>query len=138
MATGEVDELRLGRLTSVSESSATVESPLPGGATKLEPQEAALQQATSAAESGWVESGQPKRQHRTPDFDSEIYSLGGIMYFLLTGVALSAEASGVSQVFRVSKTIAELARSDTSSQFRSASTGLGRARRDDSELPTKN
>ena len=82
----------LAGLTSVSESSATVESPLPGGATKLEPQEAALQQATSAAESGWVESGQPKRQHRTPDFDSEIYSLGGIMYFLLTGVALSAEA----------------------------------------------
>ena len=82
----------LAGLTSVSESSATVESPLPGGATKLEPQEAALQQATSAAESAWVESGQPRREHRTPDFDSEIYSLGGIMYFLLTGVALSAEA----------------------------------------------
>ena len=82
----------LAGLTSDAESPATVESPLPGEATKLEPKEAALQQATSAAESASVESGQPKREHRTPDLDSQIYSLGGIMYFLLTGVALSAEA----------------------------------------------
>src|SRR4029077_3655411 len=47
---------------------------------------------TSAAGSASAESEQAKREHRTPDLDSEIYSLGGIMYFLLTGVALSAEA----------------------------------------------
>jgi serine/threonine protein kinase len=78
--------------TSDAESPVTVDSPLPSGATKLEPSEAALQQATSAAETASAESGQPMREHRTPDLDSEIYSLGGIMYFLLTGVALSAEA----------------------------------------------
>ena len=74
-----------------AEGPATVEAPLPGEAAKLEAKDAALQQATSAAESARVESGQPKREHRTPDLDSQIYSLGGIMYFLLTGVALSAE-----------------------------------------------
>ena len=82
----------LAGLTSDAESPATVESPLPSGATKLEPKEAASQQAPSAAGSASAESGQPRREHRTPDLDSQIYSLGGIMYFLLTGVALSAEA----------------------------------------------
>jgi serine/threonine protein kinase len=66
-------------------------APLPGGVAKLEPKDAALQQATSAAEPAGVESGQSKQEHRTPDLDSQIYSLGSIMYFLLTGVALSAE-----------------------------------------------
>src|SRR6266542_5952406 len=82
----------LAGLTSDAESPPTVESPLPDGATKLEPKEAASQQAPSAAGPASAESGQPKPEHRTPDLDSEIYSLGGIMYFLLTGVALSAEA----------------------------------------------
>ena len=82
----------LAGLTSDAEGPATVEAPPPGGAAKLEPKDAALQQATSAAESARVESGQPKREHRTPNLDSQIYALGGIMYFLLTGVALSAEA----------------------------------------------
>ena len=82
----------LAGLTSDAESPATVEAPLPGEAAKLEPKEAASQQAPSAAESASAESGQPRREHRTPDLDSQIYSLGGIMYFLLTGVALSAEA----------------------------------------------
>jgi eukaryotic-like serine/threonine-protein kinase len=82
----------LAGLTSDAESPATIESALPSGATKLEPNEVASQQAAPAAESASAESGQPKREHRTPDLDSEIYSLGGIMYFLLTGVALSAEA----------------------------------------------
>ena len=80
----------LAGLTSDAESSAAVEALLPGGATK--PQEAASQQATSAATPASAESGHPKPEHPTPDLDSEIYSLGGIMYFLLTGVALSAEA----------------------------------------------
>jgi hypothetical protein len=82
----------LAGLTSDTENPPTVESPLPDGATKLESKEAASQQAPSAAGSASAESGQPKPGHRTPDLDSEIYSLGGIMYFLLTGVALSAEA----------------------------------------------
>src|SRR5438552_9084765 len=81
----------LAGLRSEAEGPATVAAPLPGGVAKLEPKDAALQQATSAAESARVESGQPKQEHRTPDLDSQIYSLGGIMYFLLTGVALSAE-----------------------------------------------
>ena len=79
-------------LTNDAESPATVERPRPGGATKLEPSEDTLQPATSAAGTASAESGQPIREHRTPDLDSEIYSLGGIMYFLLTGDALSAEA----------------------------------------------
>jgi hypothetical protein len=82
----------LAGLTSDDEIPATVESPLASGAAKLEPKEAASQQAPSAAGSASAESGQPRREHRTPDLDSQIYSLGGIMYFLLTGVALSAEA----------------------------------------------
>jgi serine/threonine protein kinase len=82
----------LAGLTSDAESPATIESPLPSEATKLEPKEVASQQATAAAGSASAESRQPKQRHRTPDLDSEIYSLGGIMYFLLTGVALSAEA----------------------------------------------
>jgi hypothetical protein len=81
----------LAGLRSEAEGPATVAAPLPGGVAKLEPKDAALQEATSAAESAGVESGQPKQEHRTPDLDSQIYSLGGIMYFLLTGVALSAE-----------------------------------------------
>src|SRR5262245_53764776 len=82
----------LAGLTSDAESPATIEAPVPGEATKLDPTEVPSQQATSAAGSASAESGQPKREHRTPNLDSEIYSLGGIMYFLLTGVALSAEA----------------------------------------------
>ena len=83
----------LAGLRSDAENPPTTEYPLPSGATKLEPKEIASQQATSAAESASAESGQPKPGHRTPDLDSEIYSLGGIMYFLLTGAALSAEAA---------------------------------------------
>jgi hypothetical protein len=82
----------LAGLTSDAESPAMVESPLPSAANKLEQKETASQQTTSAAASASVESEQPTREHRTPDLDSVIYSLGGIMYFLLTGVALSGEA----------------------------------------------
>lgn len=67
-------------------------APLPTGVADLQLTDAALQQATSAAESASAESGQPNREQRTPRLDSEIYSLGGILYFLLTGVALSPEA----------------------------------------------
>src|SRR5436305_4142498 len=70
---------------------AGLKSDAEGGEAELEPKDAPLQQTSSAPESAGVESGQPKQEHRTPDLDSQIYSLGGIMYFLLTGVALSAE-----------------------------------------------
>jgi serine/threonine protein kinase len=82
----------LAGLKSDAESSATFEPTASVGAAKLEPAHAASQQATSATESASAEAGQPNREHRTPDLNSEIYSLGGIMYFLLTGAALSAEA----------------------------------------------
>ena len=82
----------LAGLTSDAESLPTVEPPIPSEPTKVDPKEAASQQTRSATESAKVEPRQPKRDHRTPDLDSQIYSLGGIMYFLLTGVALSAEA----------------------------------------------
>ena len=82
----------LAGLTSDAESLPTVDSSIPSAPTKVERKEAASQESPSAAESARVESGQPRRDHRTPDLDSQIYSLGGIMYFLLTGVALSAEA----------------------------------------------
>jgi hypothetical protein len=82
----------LAGLASEDESPATVDSPAPGDLAKLEPKEAMSQQASSAATSGSAQPGQPKREHWAPGLDSEIYSLGGIIYFLLTGVALSAQA----------------------------------------------
>jgi serine/threonine protein kinase len=82
----------LAGLTSDAEIPATIEAPLQSGGAGLQSKDAALEPATSAPESASVESAQPKREHRTPSLDSEIYSLGAIMYFLLTGVALSAEA----------------------------------------------
>ena len=50
-----------------------------------------LQEEPSAAKSTSTESRELTPEHGRPDLDSEIYSLAGIMYFLLTGVALSAE-----------------------------------------------
>ena len=82
----------LAGVKSDAESSATVEPALSGGAAKLEPEHAASQQATSTGECASAEAGKPDREHRTPELNSEIYSLGGIMYFLLTGAALSPEA----------------------------------------------
>jgi serine/threonine protein kinase len=79
-------------LTSDGESPATIDAPLPSRADSLQPTDAALEQATSAPETASAESAQRNREHRTPDLNSEIYSLGAIMYFLLTGAALSAEA----------------------------------------------
>jgi serine/threonine protein kinase len=79
----------LAGLASEGESPATVESPVPSVVAKLGPKEPTSQQAPSAN----AESAQPRRgKHRAAALDSQIYSLGGIMYFLLTGVALSAES----------------------------------------------
>jgi serine/threonine protein kinase len=78
----------LAGLASEGESPATVESPVPSVLAKLGPKETTSQQPPSAN----AESGQPRREHRATALDSQIYLLGGIMYFLLTGVALSAEA----------------------------------------------
>ena len=82
----------LAGLTSGAEKAATLESPNPNETTSPEPKEATSEQSTSSAASASAESARPKREDRIPDLHSEIYSLGGIMYFLLTGVALSAEA----------------------------------------------
>jgi hypothetical protein len=82
----------LAGLASESKTPATGEFPASGDLAKPEPKEATSQNFSSIATSGSVESGQPKREQRTPGLDSEIYSLGGIMYFLLTGAALSTEA----------------------------------------------
>jgi serine/threonine protein kinase len=72
-------------------SLAPAESSLSSRQSELEPKDVALQEESSAAKSTSSESRQPMREHGGPDLDSEIYSLAGIMYFLLTGVALSAE-----------------------------------------------
>jgi hypothetical protein len=81
-----------GVATEAEARATTIDAPLPSGPANLQPKDAALQQATSAAESASAEAGQPNREHRTPNLNSETYSLAGIMYFLLTGVALSPEA----------------------------------------------
>jgi serine/threonine protein kinase len=72
-------------------SLAVAEGSIPSRPGELEPKDVALQETPFAAESTSAESKQPTREHGRPDLDSEIYSLAGIMYFLLTGVALSAE-----------------------------------------------
>jgi serine/threonine protein kinase len=68
--------------------------PSPSGAPgELEPKNTPVHgQAPSTARPVVAESPKPSGEHRMPDFSSEIYSLGATMYFLLTGVALSAGA----------------------------------------------
>jgi serine/threonine protein kinase len=81
----------LAGVQSGTASLAPAESSLSSRQSELEPKDVALQEGSSAAKSTRTESRQPTREHGGPDLDSEIYSLAGIMYFLLTGVALSAE-----------------------------------------------
>jgi hypothetical protein len=75
------------------ENSSSAEASLPSGAGELEANDTALQRAPSSAQSASAESRKLTREHGTSDLHSEIYSLGATMYFLLTGVALAAEAA---------------------------------------------
>jgi serine/threonine protein kinase len=86
----------LAGLRADTENSATAEASVPSGPAELD---AALPQSSTAAPSGSAESKKATQEHRTQDLHSEIYSLGAIMYFLLTGVALSAETVGQPRKF---------------------------------------
>jgi serine/threonine protein kinase len=82
----------LAGLTAGPENSASAEASLCRGADELEGEDTELQPAPSAAQSTTAEPRVPTQKHGMPDLHTEIYSLGATMYFLLTGVALSANA----------------------------------------------
>jgi len=75
---------------------AGTESPPPGETSsprvsgELEPNEAEVNEQTSSPEQSAAVA--PRGEHETTGLRSEIYSLGATMYFLLTGIELSAEA----------------------------------------------
>jgi serine/threonine protein kinase len=82
-----LSELRTG-----PENSPSADAPLSSAAGELEGMDTALQQqAPSAPEPASAESKKSTREPGTTNLHSEIYSLGATMYFLLTGIALSAE-----------------------------------------------
>jgi eukaryotic-like serine/threonine-protein kinase len=82
----------LGGLKSDPESSPQDEASSLGTEGKLEPKNAVLNEgALSAVQSITAESRKSTAEHQKTDVRLEIYSLGATMYFLLTGVALSAE-----------------------------------------------
>jgi Protein kinase domain len=79
-------------LKSESENSPRDEASLRGGAREPESKDAELHNpGPSAVQSLTAESRKSAGEHGATDVRSEIYSLGTTMYFLLTGVALSAE-----------------------------------------------
>src|SRR4029453_273511 len=75
------------------ENSPRAETSLPSEAGELEGKDTALRPAPSGAQSVSPESGTSTRENGMPVLGSEIYSLGATMYFLLTGVALSADTA---------------------------------------------
>jgi hypothetical protein len=75
------------------ENSPRAETALPSEAGELEGKDTALRPAPSGAQSVSPESRTSTQEHGMPDLRSEIYSLGASMYFLLTGVALSADTA---------------------------------------------
>ena len=74
------------------ENSAAAVTSHPSGAADREAKDTAVQPEPSLVESASAASGKPTGEHGRPHLHSEIYSLGATMYFLLTGVALSAQA----------------------------------------------
>jgi hypothetical protein len=80
-------------LTSGPENSPSAEGSFPIETDKLESKAAVHDPAPSAVQSITAESRKLPGDHGVRDAHSEIYSLGAIMYFLLTGVALSPETA---------------------------------------------
>jgi Protein kinase domain len=80
-------------LKAAPENSPRAETSLPSEAGELEGKDTALRPTPSGAQSVIPESRTSTREHGMPDLRSEIYSLGATMYFLLTGVALSADTA---------------------------------------------
>jgi serine/threonine protein kinase len=80
----------LAGLKADGENAAMVEARADAG--ELDAKDTAVQQAPCAPRPPSTESRTPTQEHRPSDLHSQIYSLGGIMYFLLTGFALSTEA----------------------------------------------
>jgi hypothetical protein len=77
-------------LKTTPEDSARAEASLPSGASELEGKDAKLRPAPTAAGAVSPEPKTSTRNDAISQSHSEIYSLGATMYFLLTGVALSA------------------------------------------------
>jgi serine/threonine protein kinase len=89
----------LARLRADPEKMAEIEASLASRTSDLEGKDAALQPVASPAQSAGLESETSTGQPGMPGLQSEIYSLGATMYFLLTGVTLSAEMAGRSPKF---------------------------------------
>jgi Protein kinase domain len=82
----------LASVQSEHASSATAGGSFSGRPGELESKSISLKEGPSTTEPTSAESRQPTQEHAGSGLGSEIYSLAGIMYFLLTGLALSAEA----------------------------------------------
>jgi serine/threonine protein kinase len=81
----------LAGLNTDPEQATTADVSLAGKANELEANDTASQEPLSEAQSASVGSRNSTRETGPPDLHSEIYSLGAIMYFLVTGLALSPE-----------------------------------------------
>src|SRR4029453_2707768 len=82
-----------GGMKADPENSPRAETSLPSEAGELEGKDTTLRPAPSGAQSVSPESRTSTPEHGMGDLRSEIYSLGATMYFLLTGVALSADTA---------------------------------------------